>query len=554
MKILITDGNYPHSLGIVRSLSSLGHNVDVIGNNICISSLSRYLSKCAYNKSLFNQENIDNFIKFLNVEKYDFLIPIGAESVNLISKNRKLISKESTINLASQKSIFICLNKSKTLDFAKKRNILIPKEFSKDFVNEYLDKKNKLPSKMILKPAFELSNNKVKYIFSKKDYFENIKNISEEFILQEYIDGYGIGFFAIYDKGHIKNFFMHRRIREYPLTGGSSVLAKSIYNKRAFNNGKRLLDDLKWHGVAMVEFKKDKYNGKLYLMEINPKFWGSHDLAIYSGINFAEEYLSIYPDKRSSNLIIKPKINYKLDKKFQWPSKDFISCHKKPIKLILSIFDFLNPSINNNIFLRDPLASIFLIIYDFLRPIYNTIFTQEIIKFISRIKNAGLKIALIRSFTEISGIPLLKYSQVTNQIALGMQPKYFGYFYLKYSGFNYILNLRKYTKENNKNKSFKILNLAVEEYKIPTIKQLNKGADFINNVVINNNKIYIHCREGISRAPLFLIAYFIKYKSYSLNKSLKKISNKRKFINILPNQIKILENFELLQFKNIDLK
>ena len=50
---------------------------------------------------------------------------------------------------------------------------------------------------------------------------------------------------------------------------------------------------LKWHGVAMVEFKKKFLTNKLYLMEINPKFWGSHDLAIASGINFAKEYISI---------------------------------------------------------------------------------------------------------------------------------------------------------------------------------------------------------------------------------------------------------------------
>ena len=36
----------------------------------------------------------------------------------------------------------------------------------------------------------------------------------------------------------------------------------------------------------MVEFKRSDRDGELYLMEINPKLWGSLDLAIQAGCNF----------------------------------------------------------------------------------------------------------------------------------------------------------------------------------------------------------------------------------------------------------------------------
>ena len=41
----------------------------------------------------------------------------------------------------------------------------------------------------------------------------------------------------------------------------------------------------KWRGIAMIEYKvtSDK---KPYLMEINPRFWGSLPLAIASGVDF----------------------------------------------------------------------------------------------------------------------------------------------------------------------------------------------------------------------------------------------------------------------------
>ena len=81
---------------------------------------------------------------------------------------------------------------------------------------------------------------------------------------------------------------MHQRIREFPVSGGASTAAKTIYHAQAFEYGKKLLDHLKWHGPAMVEFKYDPHTEKLALMEINPKFWGSTELGLAAGVNFGE--------------------------------------------------------------------------------------------------------------------------------------------------------------------------------------------------------------------------------------------------------------------------
>ena len=62
---------------------------------------------------------------------------------------------------------------------------------------------------------------------------------------------------------------MHKRIREEPLTGGSSTFAKSIYDQEIYDNSVKLLRDLSWNGVVMIEYKRCENNGKLYLIEIN---------------------------------------------------------------------------------------------------------------------------------------------------------------------------------------------------------------------------------------------------------------------------------------------
>ena len=57
-------------------------------------------------------------------------------------------------------------------------------------------------------------------------------------------------------------------------------------------DAEKLLIALHWHGVAMVEFKLDG-QGQYWLMEINPRLWGSLALSIDAGVDFPMGLLQI---------------------------------------------------------------------------------------------------------------------------------------------------------------------------------------------------------------------------------------------------------------------
>ena len=106
------------------------------------------------------------------------------------------------------------------------------------------------------------------------------------FMLQQCVDGEGAGVFAIYDQGKPLAFFAHRRLREKPPSGGVSVLSESApIDPVLAAPAQKLLDNVGWHGVAMVEFKVAP-DGTPYLMEINTRFWGSLQLAVDAGVDF----------------------------------------------------------------------------------------------------------------------------------------------------------------------------------------------------------------------------------------------------------------------------
>jgi len=106
------------------------------------------------------------------------------------------------------------------------------------------------------------------------------------FLVQEYVEGHGAGVFGLYDQGRPLTFFAHRRLRERPPSGGASVLSESVeLDPHLRELTRRILDHVGWHGAAMVEFKV-RPDGRPYLMEINPRFWGSLQLAIHAGVDF----------------------------------------------------------------------------------------------------------------------------------------------------------------------------------------------------------------------------------------------------------------------------
>ncbi len=106
-------------------------------------------------------------------------------------------------------------------------------------------------------------------------------------LLQRRVRGTGAGVFLLLDGDRILADFAHRRIRERPPSGGVSVCRESAALPEALRDAAAaLLRGLGWRGVAMVEFKLEEGSGTPYVMEVNPRLWGSLQLAIDAGVDF----------------------------------------------------------------------------------------------------------------------------------------------------------------------------------------------------------------------------------------------------------------------------
>ncbi len=120
-------------------------------------------------------------------------------------------------------------------------------------------------------------------------------------IVQECIpDGTEYGFFALFDHGDPVVTFQHQRIRSYTYSGGASVFRRAVSLPRLHEQGVRLLSALDWHGPAMVEFRHDPRDDQFKLLEVNPRFWGSLQLAVHAGVDFPYRYYQLANGVRKS--------------------------------------------------------------------------------------------------------------------------------------------------------------------------------------------------------------------------------------------------------------
>ncbi len=111
-------------------------------------------------------------------------------------------------------------------------------------------------------------------------------------IVQEYIGGYGLGQILHMHHGAATLKFQHRRLREWPPSGGISTCCTSVpltEHAAQMALSEELLRSIGWEGPAMVEYRHDPGSGRYVLMEINGRFWGSMPLAYHCGAKFAWE-------------------------------------------------------------------------------------------------------------------------------------------------------------------------------------------------------------------------------------------------------------------------
>jgi predicted ATP-grasp superfamily ATP-dependent carboligase len=294
-RVLVTDGHWRKTLAAVRSLGKRGVEVTVgESSRVAASFFSKYCSRRLVYPSV--RRHPEAFLAFLHQElrksNYDLIMPMEEETLLLLAQHREEFAPVARLPIPPYEAIVKVRDKGWLLQHASQMRIPIPRTVWVKDMADLRTIKDAIPPPWVIKPRVSSGSFGIAYVEQAVDLPEAYRKVHSQFpfpLIQERLplEGEAFGCSALLDKGsQVKALFVHRRLREYPITGGPSTLRESVRHPRIEELGIRLLQSLKWHGVAMVEFKVDPRDNEPKLMELNPRFWGSLALAIHAGVDF----------------------------------------------------------------------------------------------------------------------------------------------------------------------------------------------------------------------------------------------------------------------------
>lgn len=362
-RVLILDGMWNKSLAAVRSLGSKGLHVTAGEKTRLATALfSRYCEKSFIYPSPIGQQQ--KFLECLENElirgRYDVVFPMELYTQLLLVSNKERFSKYCRIPFADKEKTLQIHDKAFLMKYAEKNGFEIPKTYFIENIDQLNEIAPEINYPSVIKPRNSSGSRGLLYINNKEELIRSYLRIHEKYpfpIIQECLqsdgDIYGVGLLLNFES-EVKASFVYKRLRSYPVNGGPSTLRESVKRDDVREIAESLLKSLKWTGVAHVEFKIDQRNGRPKLLEVNPRFWGSLQLAIESGVDFP--YL-LYKMAIAGDVEVVR--DYKIGVKCRWfiPG-DIMHFIKNSNRFRLNP-SFFNFKINDDIIsLKDPLPTI----------------------------------------------------------------------------------------------------------------------------------------------------------------------------------------------------
>jgi len=293
--VLVTDGLWQKTLAVVRALGREGIAVAVAAETRCAAAFySRHCQRKVLVPAL--REDPAGFVGALlrEAERGDceMIIPMEDDTVALLAEHRSSFPGHVEIPIPEGRSVALALDKWETLKICQQLAIPAPLTHAIDDLAKLDEISRVAPYPVVIKPRRSSGARGIARASGPaelKDRYLAVHRVYPFPLIQEQIpvEGAPLAVELLLDRqSEPVAALVQRSFREYPPTGGSSTLRETIADDGLLQHALALLKEIKWYGVAQVEFKRDPRDGRAKVMEINPRFWNSVQLAIDAGVNF----------------------------------------------------------------------------------------------------------------------------------------------------------------------------------------------------------------------------------------------------------------------------
>ena len=294
MNALVANAKSPPSLAVIRSLGRKG--IDVTGasdDNEDFPLFSKYCRK----KILLRtpaaniSDRLDELLDIVKNNKFDAFLPVMSEGLLLrLAERKEDFEKYTKLVLPSFDQLNILNNKASVLKLLTELGLPHPVTYfaDSDLALNSIQENAVFP--LVIKPFLGEGAAGIRILSDPKDLVASYNDTIKKFgpaMFQEFVAGTKhTAVFLLNKKSEVRRFFVHRAIREFPITGGPTCFLKSVKYEPIYEYGLKLLNKINFTGLASMEFIVDEKDGLPKIIDVNPRFYGPLQCAISAGADF----------------------------------------------------------------------------------------------------------------------------------------------------------------------------------------------------------------------------------------------------------------------------
>jgi D-aspartate ligase len=289
------------ALGVVRSLGRQGVPCALVDSVPRAAWFSRYVRlRSRWHGSMLDPDLCDRLLDLARLRRVDgwVLFPMQDDTVELVARHRDRLSTAFRVPTPSWPVVRQALDKRLTYTLAKQAGVACPRTWYPACARDlgWLD----VAFPAILKPANSIAlqaatRRKAFVAGSRAELAAHYARVAalvgpDGLMVQELVPGGGgeqLSVAAFCREGRVLVAMTARRSRQYPVDFGlSSCFVEAVELPELLGPAGRLLELMGLCGMVEVEFKRDHWDSRDKLLDVNPRAWGWHALCQLCGVDF----------------------------------------------------------------------------------------------------------------------------------------------------------------------------------------------------------------------------------------------------------------------------
>lgn len=287
--VLVTGVGAIIGYGIINSLKmQKNYQIRIIGMDIYDDAYGQFLCDKFYIAERADSTNYLNFInKLVEEEKIDIIIPGIEQDMYRLHELKDEIGTKIVLN--NDLLIDLSKDKLKTYEYFKAKGLnVIPTLYNKD----YETYKSELGNPFLLKPRTSYASKGIHKIYSEEEY--NFYNKHQESNIFQRIVGteseeYTVGVFGDGNGSYSDSIILKRKLAQTGATDKAIVIENDTVLMKYVD---QICQITKPIGPTNIQLRKE--DGKMYLLEINPRISSAASIRAYAGYNDSLKSVAYY--------------------------------------------------------------------------------------------------------------------------------------------------------------------------------------------------------------------------------------------------------------------